>query len=90
LNTTKVALGLKFDSLTNISEVEIRRWLTDFIVGNVEHNLISKEQRGTLCEIEKEISALRVREEITMGPLGDYIKKWVNQAIVVVSKATKT
>ena len=52
---------------------------------NVYH---SSTQRGVLDGIEDEIFLLRVKEEITMGPLHDYIKEWVDQARVIVSKAT--
>lgn len=36
---TKASLGEKFNILTCSSEVDIKKWLTNFVVDNMENNL---------------------------------------------------
>lgn len=75
MNTTIIALGAKFDSLTIFSKVEIRRCLTYFVVDNVERNSVANEQCGILCGIEEEIFTQKVKEDIIVALLRDYIKE---------------
>jgi hypothetical protein len=58
----KISLGADFDSLTSFLEYEIIKWPTNFIINNVEHNSIAREQHVKLSDIENEIFSLRVKE----------------------------
>jgi hypothetical protein len=58
-NATKIAMGANFDSLTSFPKVEIRKWL-NFVIDNVEHKSIAREQHVNLSSIKSEMLSIRV------------------------------
>jgi hypothetical protein len=37
-------LGIKLDGLTNFSVAKIHKWLSNFVIDNIEHKSIAREQ----------------------------------------------
>jgi hypothetical protein len=74
----KIVLGIEFDSINQASEVETNNSLTYFIVDNMECGTLAREQFVALCGSEEELIALKVKEEIMVSPLREYIKDWKN------------
>ena len=58
---TKVNLAV--DSLNQIYEVEIRKWLAYFVIGNIESILLIKEKLTIFYKIDKELLEVKVRGE---------------------------
>ena len=63
---TKVNLAV--DSLNQIYEVEIRKWLAYFVIGNIESILLIKEKLTIFYKIDKELLEVKVKGQSTVGP----------------------
>jgi hypothetical protein len=79
---------IEFDGLTSYFEKEVRRWINDLVIENNANDSLVQEQHIEISEIENEIFTSRVKEEIIVGPLWDYIKFWVNKVVVAITKVS--
>lgn len=62
LKVAKITLDVEFDSFTSFNQVEMYKWLIDFVIDNVEHNSFYWEHCVDLNNIENDFFSLRVKE----------------------------
>jgi len=74
---SKVMLGVEFDNITTFSTVEVKIWLSNFVVYNMEGSSLCKDKVDILQSINDEFLTVKVRYKITMALLQDYVKSWV-------------
>jgi hypothetical protein len=84
LESLKSASTERFNSLTEYSEFEVESWLVNYVNKNedIEDTLhqISIDYR----EIEDSLFDIRVRQEIIVTPMRDYIENWLKQALIKI------
>jgi hypothetical protein len=72
LEEMRTSLANDFDDLMEFPEEELKQWLVTFL--NDEDHLSTIDQILVECkEVEKDIFALQVKQEITIPPIKDYI-----------------
>ena len=71
----------EFDSLTNFYEENIRAWTIDYLNFNNNISIIVNEAHKEVLEIEKEISEMKSKHEITVPPLWDFISEWLEKQL---------
>jgi hypothetical protein len=85
LNILKISWGSEFDNLTNFPEEEIKQWLVSFINDNEDHMTSIQESCSECKTIEDELFSLRVKQNITISPLKDYIENWIKDVLNAIT-----
>ena len=82
IESLKFASTERFISLTEYSEFEVERWLVNYVNKNkyIEDTLhqISIDYHG----IEYSLFDIRVRQEVIVAPMRDYIENWLKQYLI--------
>ena len=81
LKVIKTTLRVEFNGLTYILKKEIRIWLIDFVVEDSKHHASTQEDQAELSMVESEMFLVKVKEEVIVGPLEDYIRIWVTNVV---------
>jgi hypothetical protein len=82
----KKSSAKKFDSMVEYTYDDIDNWLVEYtnkneVIETILQNL-SIDHRG----IESEFLSIKVKEEIIVSPLRDYIQEWLNKAISKIAE----
>jgi uncharacterized protein Yka (UPF0111/DUF47 family) len=85
LGILRVTWGTKFDDLTNFPEDEIRCWLVSFMNENEDQSSIAQQQSDTLKTIEDELFKVRVKQDIIVASLHEYIQEWLKGVLEVIA-----
>jgi hypothetical protein len=78
-----------FNVLMEYSEFEVENWLVNYV--NKKENIkdtihqVSIEYR----DIQDKLFDIRVRKEVIVAPLRDYVEKWLKQALINITKENK-
>jgi hypothetical protein len=82
----KSASAERFNSLTEYSEFEVESWLVNYVNKNedIEDTLhqISIDYR----EIEDSLFDIRVKQEIIVTPMRDYIENWLKKDLIKITE----
>jgi hypothetical protein len=77
----KTSLANDFDSLKEFGDEELKQWLVTFVNNNEDHFSVIDQVQLECKEVEEDIFTLRVKQEITIGPIKGYIDDWVKKAM---------
>ena len=76
----------EFDSLTNFSMEIIKAQAVDYVDLNNNISIIVNEAQEEIMEIENKIFEMKIKHEIIVPRLRDFITKWLEKQLVAVSK----
>jgi len=65
-------------------EEEIKLWLVTFVNSNEDHLETIEKIHSKFKEIEKEIFMLRVKQDIPIMPMKDYIDECLNKSLAEI------
>jgi hypothetical protein len=69
---------------TSFPEEELRRWLVSFMNDNEDQLSIVHQQWDTLKSIEDELFRIKVKQDITVVLLCEYIQEWLNGVLKAI------
>jgi hypothetical protein len=84
LGMIKASWESEFDDLTEFSEDEIKWWLVTFVNNNEDHLASIEQLHSEFKEIEEEIFSLRVKQDIIVPPMKEYIEEWLKKSLAQI------
>jgi hypothetical protein len=82
----KMTSTKKFDNMIEFTHDNIDNWLVEYTNKNEEIENILQNLSADLREIEKELFNVKIKQELTVSPLRDFIQEWLNNSISKISK----
>jgi hypothetical protein len=87
----KKSSAKKFDSMVEYTYDDIDNWLVEYTNKNEDIGTILQNLSIDHREIKSEFLSIKVKQEIIVFPLRDYIQEWLNKAITkIVEFPTET
>jgi hypothetical protein len=77
----KTSWANEFDNLIEFPEDEIKHWLVTFVNDNEDHLSSVDQLHSEFKEIEEDIFSLRVKQDITIPPMKEYIDEWLKKLL---------
>jgi hypothetical protein len=77
----KTSLASDFDNLVEFPEEELKQWLVTIIIDNEDHSSAIEQLQLEHKEMEDDIFALQVKQEITIPPIKNNIDNWVKNTL---------
>jgi len=77
LEALKSSWANEFDNLTEFSKEEAKRWLFQYVNKNEDHVDTIHQLGFELKYIENELFDIRIKHEITVSPMWEYIDQWL-------------
>jgi hypothetical protein len=84
LSTIKASWANEFDQLTDFSKDEIKWWLVTFVDNNEDHLASIEKLHSEFEEIEEEIFMLRIKQDIIVATMKDYIDGWLKKSLAKI------
>jgi hypothetical protein len=81
LVVVKTSWADEFDSLVEFPEEELKCWLVTFVNENEDHLSTIDQLHVEFKEIEEDIFMLRVKKEITIPLIKEYINEWLKKLL---------
>jgi len=69
------------DDLANFPEEELQQWLANFVNDNEYQSSIVHQQWDMLRRIEEELFRIKVKQDIIVASLQEYIQEWLNSVL---------
>jgi hypothetical protein len=82
----KKASTEKFDTMVEFTHDDIDNWLVEYTNKNEEIENTLQHLSIDYREVEHELFNIKVKQEVIVSPLRDYIKKWLNNSIAKISE----
>jgi hypothetical protein len=76
----------KFDTMIEFTHDDIDNWLVEYTNKNEDIENTLQNLSIDLREIEKELFNIKVKQEVIVAPLRDYIQEWLNNSIAKISE----
>jgi hypothetical protein len=76
----------KFDNMIEFTHDDIDNWLVEYTNKNEDIENILQNLSVDLREIEKELFNVKIKQEVIIAPLRDFIQEWLNNSIAKISK----
>jgi hypothetical protein len=74
----------KFDNMMEFTHDDIDNWLVEYTNKNEEIENILQNLFVDLREIEKELFNIKIKQEVIVAPLRDFIQEWLNTSIAKI------
>jgi hypothetical protein len=82
----KSASGERFNSLTEYSELEIESWLVNYVNKNEDIEDTLHQLSIDFQDMENSLFDIKVRHEIIVAPMRDYIENWLKNALIKITE----
>jgi hypothetical protein len=82
----KRASAEKFDNMIEFTHDDIDNWLVEYTNKNEDIENALQNLSIDLREIEKELFNVKVKQEVIVSPLRDFIQEWLNNSIAKISE----
>ena len=89
IKSLKFASTERFISLTEYSEFEVESWLVNYVNKNEYIEETLHQISIDYWEIEDSWFDIRVRQEVIVTPMRDYIENWLKQALIKIMETNK-
>jgi hypothetical protein len=76
----------KFDTMIEFTHDDIDNWLVEYTNKNEDIENTLQNLSIDFREIEKELFDIKVKQEVIVAPLRDYIQEWLNNSIAKISE----
>jgi hypothetical protein len=76
----------KFDNMMEFTHDDIDSWLVEYTNKNEDIENILQNLSVDLREIEKELFNVKIKQEVIVAPLRDFIQEWLNNSIAKISE----
>jgi hypothetical protein len=76
----------KFNNMTEYTENEIESWLVSYVNKNEDIEDTLHQLSFELRELEGTIFDIKVRQEINVAPMKEYIENWLKQALIKITE----
>jgi hypothetical protein len=76
----------KFDNMIEFTHDKIDTWLVEYTNKNEDIENILQNLFVDLREIERELFNVKIKREVFVTPLRDFIPEWLNNSISKISK----
>jgi hypothetical protein len=76
----------KFDNMMEFTHDDIDNWLVEYTNKNEDIENILQNLFVDLREIEKELFNVKIKQEVIVAPLRDFIQEWLNTSIAKISE----
>jgi hypothetical protein len=80
----KKSSAKKFDSMVEYTYDDIDNWLVEYTNKNEDIETILQNLSIDHREIESELLSIKVKQEVIVSPLREYIQEWLNKAITKI------
>jgi hypothetical protein len=90
LSTLRITWGIEFDDLTNFSEDETRHWMVSFVNENEDQMFVAQQQGVEFKAVEDGLFVLRVKQDIIVALLQDYIEEWLKGALEEITSPSRS
>ena len=71
----------KFDNMIEFTNDDIDSWLVEYTNKNEDIENILQNLSVDLREIERELFNVKIKQEVTIAPLREFILEWLNNSI---------
>jgi hypothetical protein len=85
LNALKVTWENEFTETIDFSE-EVEKWLVWYINRNDEVDDMLHQSEMDLMEFENQLFEIKMKHEIIVAPLREYIKEWLKKALIRITE----
>jgi ATP:corrinoid adenosyltransferase len=82
----KSASAERFNSLTEYSELEVESWLVSYVNKNEDIEDTLHQLSIDFRDLESSLFDIKVRQEIIVAPMRDYIENWLKNALTKITK----
>jgi hypothetical protein len=86
LEALKTSWDSDFDNLTEFSEEEVEKWLIHYVNKNEDIEDTIHQLGFDFKDMENELFDTKIKHEIMVPPMQEYIEKWLNNALIKVTK----
>jgi hypothetical protein len=86
LEILKVVSTEKFNSLTEYTEQEVESWLVSYVNKNEDIEDTLHQLSIDFRDMESSLFDIRVRHEIIIAPMRDYIENWLKNALIKITE----
>jgi hypothetical protein len=76
----------KFNNMIEYTEYEIESWLVNYVNKNEDIEDTLHQLSFELRELEGTIFDIKVRQEINVVPMKEYIENWLKQALIKITE----
>jgi hypothetical protein len=84
LEALKTSWASEFDNLTEFLEEEVEKWLIHYVNKNEDIEDTIHQLGFELKDIENELFDTKIKHEIMVPPMWEYIEQWLKNALVKV------
>jgi hypothetical protein len=82
----KTASAERFNSLTEYSELEVESWLVSYVNKNEDIEDTLHQLSIDFRYLESSLFDIKVRKEIIVAPMRDYIENWLKKSLTKITK----
>jgi hypothetical protein len=82
LDALKISWANEFNDLTEFLQEEVEKWLIHYVNKNEDQVDIIHQLGFELKDIEDELFDLKIKHELMVAPLREYIEQWLKNALV--------
>jgi hypothetical protein len=79
----------KFNSIIEYNESEIENWLVEYVIKNQDVEESIHNISHDLRELEGELFDIKIKHEINVAPMKEYIEEWFKKALINITKKIK-
>jgi hypothetical protein len=80
----------KFNSITEYMEKEIESWLVEYVNKNEDIEITLQHLPIDYIELESTILDIRIKQEVTIDPMSEYMEYLLNSALIKITKEAQT
>jgi hypothetical protein len=84
LDSLKTATAEKFNNLTEYSETKVESWLVSYVNKNEDIEDTLHQLSMDFKDLENLLFDIKVRQEIIVAPMRDYIENWLKKALTKI------
>jgi len=85
IENLKKSFGDFFYRMIEYTYDDINSWLVEYINKNEDIETILKNLSINHREIDSELLNIKLKKEVTISPLREYIQEWLNKFIIKIS-----
>jgi hypothetical protein len=86
VETLKKLSAEKFDSMVEYTYDDIDNWLVEYTNRNEDIETTLQNLSIDHREIESELLNIKVKQEVIVAPLREYIQEWLNKSLIKISE----
>jgi hypothetical protein len=80
----------KFNNMIEYTKHDIESWLVEYVNRNEDIEITLQQLSIDYREIEGTLFDIKVKQEVIVAPLRDYIEKWLESALIKITEDNQT